>query len=152
MNKNHCLIALAGLLVCAGAVARANIADPDRDGIPDEVEQRLGTDPAAADTPELVWESTAPAASDPSRDLRKLFLGNVAGKRYLWVLEFAAAFEFNNTNLTVYVDADNNPRRGQRSKEYQGTDFVLWLSDGGRCCHGYSITGEGATPAPTRSS
>jgi hypothetical protein len=77
-------------------------------------------------------------------------LGNVAGSRYLWVLELAADFELKNTNLTVYVDADNNPKHGQKSREYMGTDFVMWLSDGGRCCHGYSIPGEGAAPAPTR--
>ena len=67
----------------------------------------------------------------------------MAGNRYLWVLEFAAEFPFEIPNLTVYVDADNNPKHGQKSKEYMGTDFVMWLSDGGRCCHGYSIPGEG---------
>lgn len=149
--KNRCwLAALAGLFLCAGSAFGQAAKDSDADGVPDEVENRLGTDPNTAEKLDTVWESAQPAAADPSRDLRKILLGNVAGNRYLWVLEFAADFPFKNTNLTVYVDADNNPRRGLKSKEYLGADFVMWLSDGGRCCHGYSIPGEGAAPAPTR--
>lgn len=152
MKKPYWLVALAALLLPAGsAFGQATAAkDSDADGIPDEVERRLGTDPNTVETLEVVWESANPAAPDPSRDVRKILLGNVAGNRYLWVLEFAADFDLKNTNLTVYLDADNNPKHGQKSKEYLGTDFVMWLSDGGRCCHGYSIPGEGTTPAPTR--
>lgn len=151
MKSMTWLMALAGLLLSMMvALAQAAPIDSDSDGIPDPLERRLGTDPNAAERLEAVWENTGPAASDPSRDLRKIFLGNSAGNRYLWVLEFAADFPLNNTNLTVFVDADNKPETGQKAKDNRGTDFVLWLSDGGRCCHGYSIPGEGTTPAPTR--
>ena len=151
--KNTCwLTALVGLFLCAGlAFGQATAAkDSDADGIPDDVENRLGMDPNTVEKLQAVWERAQPAAPDPSRDLHKIFLGNVEGNRFLWVLEFDADFQFKNTNLTVYVDADNNPRRGLKSKEHLGADFVMWLSDGGRCCHGYSIPGEGAAPAPTR--
>lgn len=147
MNRISPWIGVAGVLLCAGL---AWAADTDRDGIPDPTEQRLGTDPSAAETLETVWENTQPAAGDRSRTIRKILLANVGQNRYLWVLEFGAEFELKNTNLTLYIDADNNPKRGQKSKATMGTDFVIWLSDGGRCCHGYSIPGEGSTPAPTR--
>jgi len=152
MKSAKWLAIVASILLSAGlALGQTGGAkDSDSDGIPDEVEQRLGTDPNTAEKFEVVWESTKPPAADTSRAIRKILLGNVAGNRYLWVLEFAADFELKNTNLTVYVDADNNPKRGMKSKDYIGTDFVMWLSDGGRCCHGYSIPGEGAAPAPTR--
>ncbi|MEN6497016.1 MAG: hypothetical protein ABFD16_22210, partial [Thermoguttaceae bacterium] len=144
-------MALAGLFLSVGATfGEAAALDSDSDGIPDQLECRLGTNPNAAEKLEPVWENAKSAAADPARDIRKILLGNSAGNRYLWVLEFAADFPLTNTNLTVFVDADNNPQRGQKSKEYLGTDFVMWLSDGGRCCHGYSIPGEGAAPAPTR--
>ncbi len=132
--------------------------DVDSDGMPDEMEMRLGTDPYRAETRKKLWEYTPPAngvdrgeACTPARDLRKLSIANVAGNRYLWVLEFAGDFDIANNNLLVYVDADNNPKFGQRNnKDLAGSDFTLWLSDGGRCCHAYGITGEGTTPAPTR--
>ena len=149
MRKTRSLAGLALLFVYAGLAAGQTTTNHPS-GLSDEVQRRLGMDPAAPVKLETVWESNSPAAADPSRDLRRMLLGNVAGNRYLWVLEFAAEFPFKNTNLTVYVDADNNPKRGQKSKEYMGTDFVVWLSDGGRCCHGYSIPGEGSAPAPTR--
>jgi hypothetical protein len=152
MKYGYWQVAVAVLFLCVGAASgqAAPATDSDSDGIPDSLERRLGADPNAAEKLEAVWENPAPAAADPSRDLRKLFLANVAGNRYLWVLEFAADFPLKNTNLTVFVDADNNPQHGQKAKDYLGTDFVMWLSDGGRCCHGYSIPGEGTTPAPTR--
>ena len=151
MKTSHWLAALAGLSLCVGlSVAQAIAKDSDFAGVSDEIQHRLGIDADATRRLEVVWESPKPAASDASRDIRRILLGNVAGNRYLWVLEFAAEFPFKNTNLTVYVDADNNPKHGQKSKEYMGTDFVMWLSDGGRCCHGYSIPGEGAAPAPRR--
>lgn len=130
--------------------------DSDSDGIPDEVEMKLGSDPNAAEKLQQVWESSQAAGAargesySPSRDIRKMFLGNVAGDRYLWALEFGDNYEFKNTNLLVFVDADNNPKHGQKDKVLMGTDYVLWLSDGGRGCHAYSMTGEGSTPAPTR--
>lgn len=151
MTKTLWFAALSCLFLCAGwAFGQAAAKDSDSNGIPDEIERRLGMAPATAEKLEVVWENAKPAVADAARDLRKLSLANVAGNRYLWVLEFAADFQLKNTNLTVYVDADNNPKRGLKSREYMGTDFVMWLSDGGRCCHGYSIPGEGSAPAPTR--
>ncbi|NLC80167.1 MAG: hypothetical protein GX748_03180 [Lentisphaerae bacterium] len=122
------------------------------------MEMRLGTDPSRSETRKKLWEYTPPAggvrrdeACTLARDLRTLSIANVAGNRYLWVLEFAGDFDIANNNLLVYVDADNNPKSGQRNnKDLSGTDFTLWLSDGGRCCHAYGITGEGTTAAPTR--
>lgn len=152
MTKTPWFAALSCLLLCAGvAFGQATAAkDSDSNGIPDEIERRLGLAPDAPEKLEVVWENVKPLAADPARDLRKISLANVAGNRYLWVLEFGADFQLKNTNLTVYVDADDNPKRGLKSREYLGTDFVMWLSDGGRCCHGYSIPGEGSAPAPTR--
>ncbi len=152
MSKTKWFEAAAiAFLVSTMAWAQAPVKDSDSDGIPDEVEHRLGTDPGTAENLQPVWESSAPPAADPSRDIRRILFANVAGNRYLWTLEFGAPFDLKNTNLTVFVDADNVPKYGNRhDKEVLGTDFVMWLSDGGRCCHGYSKTGEGAAPAPTR--
>ncbi|MBM4085514.1 MAG: hypothetical protein FJ272_12045, partial [Planctomycetes bacterium] len=152
-----CVLTLVSLASCFSAFAQ----DTDSDGLPDALEARLGTNPAVAEKLDAVWEKpAAPEEQKPGffekpgfsagRDLRKILLANVAGNRYLWALEFAGDFEFKNTNLLMYVDADNNPKRGQKDKALLGTDFVLWLSDGGRGCHGYSLTGEGASAAPTR--
>ncbi|MDD4869692.1 MAG: hypothetical protein PHR77_03965 [Kiritimatiellae bacterium] len=157
INYFYCTILISCLVSLNWLWAEVS-HDTDSDGIPDEIEKRLGTDPSKSETRKLLWESTAPAGGADrgeaylqSRDLRKLFVANVASNRYLWVLEFAGNYEIANNNLLVYVDADNNPKFGQRNnKDLAGTDFVLWLSDGGRCCHAYGITGEGSTPAPTR--
>ena len=108
------LAALAGLSLCVGlSVAQAIAKDYDSAGVSDQIQHRLGIDADATRRLEVVWESPKPAAADPSRDIRRILLGNVAGNRYLWVLEFAAEFPFKNTNLTVYVDADNNPKTGR---------------------------------------
>ena len=148
---------LASALVCLNSARAEASRDSDSDGLPDELEKRLGSDPAKTERRESLWENPRPAggagqeAYAPCRDLRRLSVANVAGDRYLWILEFAGDFELANNNLLVYVDADNNPKFGQRNgKDLAGTDFVLWLSDGGRCCHGYGITGEGSAAAPTR--
>lgn len=151
----------AVLFICLVTLNGARAGEPldaDSDGIPDEMEKRLGTDPIRPEPRKTLWENASPSggvnrgeACTPGRDLRKLSLANVAGNRYLWVLEFAGDYDIANNNLLVYVDADNNPKFGQRNnKDLAGTDYVLWLSDGGRWCHGYGITGEGSSPAPTR--
>jgi len=135
---------------------RSAAADADADGLPDDLERRLGTDPARAEVAAEVWSTPATAAipgtdaGASARALRRVLLANVAADRWLWVLEFAGEYQTANSNLLLYLDADNNPRRGQRDKELQGTDFVIWFSDGGRWCHAYTATGEGGRPAPTR--
>lgn len=146
------LLAAAALVSSRGHAA----TDTDGDGLPDGMERRLGSDPTRAEVAREVWSKPAdapampPEIATPARDLRRVLLANVAADRWLWVLEFAADYEVANSNLLLYLDADNNPRRGQRDKELQGTDFVLWFSDGGRWCHAYTVTGEGGRPAPTR--
>jgi hypothetical protein len=109
----YALLAIAiALLLTVPAVAQ----DTDGDRIPDEIEEALATDPEFAEELALVVESPAKdalAGDDARFDIRNVYFGNVAQGRWLWRIEFAVPYNFDNTAIIVYVDSDNNPETGR---------------------------------------
>jgi len=56
-----------------------------------------------------------PTAKRPARyDIKAVRFGNVAKGRWLWAIEFAAPYSFDNASSILYVDADDNPKTGRR--------------------------------------
>jgi len=106
---------LAAWLAAAPTVL-TRAQDGDGDGMSDALERRLATDPARPERLEAVAESPRrdPTPKQPARfDITRVRFGNVARQRWLWAVEFAAPYSFDNTLLLMYVDADNDPKTGR---------------------------------------
>lgn len=106
--------ALIAMLLAATTLAWAQ--DTDGDGLSDATEKLLLTDPNFAETLEVVAElpTYTPTPERPARyDLTRVRFGNVAHGRWLWALEFAEPYSFENASIILYVDADNNPATGR---------------------------------------
>lgn len=92
--------------------------DADGDGLPDAVEEQLGTDKALAET--LTPLGTFPAGNTeaarrfPELDIVRVDFGNVAKDRWLWAVHFAKPYTFANSLLIIYLDADNDPATGRK--------------------------------------
>lgn len=122
-------------------------ADTDGDGISDEHEQVLGTDPALPETLTVVNEDgPTPEAQrgpgyDPTKDIVRVEFGHVAEDRYLWRTTFAAPPRLEDTVHHYYIDADDNPDTG---REGMGVEYMLSVVGG-------SATSGHYTPDGTRS-
>jgi len=101
-------------LIAAAVTARAQ--DTDGDGLSDALEQQLVTDPEFAETLEVIAEDDTYEPT-PEReahfDITRVRFGNVAQGRWLWAIEFAAPYIFDNTSIILYVDSDNDPETGR---------------------------------------
>lgn len=132
---------LLGLLLPLPALAQ----DTDQDGIPDAIEQTLGTNPQLPETLRLVLEDGAESAAriaaegyNAAKDVQSVEFGHVAENRYLWKVNFAGTPEPMSTVLHLYLDADCNEatgRPGPANAYVTGTDYML------------SVVGGGANPA-----
>ena len=136
------LVALAGRSAQA-AEARTRqtdsheTADTDGDGIGDHVELVLGMDPGQPDTLQRVFHDPTIAEGDEVQanrrivpDMTDVHVGNVAGNRWVWRVDFTDTFEDSGANLLVYIDADNDPATGRQGGA-TGTDIRLnYISSG----------------------
>ena len=115
--------------------------DTDGDGISDTLERKLATDPAFAETLEVVAEGKTyePTPQRPARyDITRVRFGNVAKGRWLWAIEFAEPYTFENASAILYVDADNDRSTGRSGL---GCEFMYGHRGGRPWCVPYAADG-----------
>ncbi len=128
-----CLLIL--LTLPLSAAAQDAQLDTDGDGIRDQHEELLGTDPGAADVFHPVrddgLESEAARGRDtydPSKDFTKIEFAHAGQDRYLWRATFAEPPKLADTVFHLYVDADADSttgRKGAENASSTGTDYML---------------------------
>ena len=118
-----------------GATAPGTAVDIDRDGIPDAVEEKLGS-------PTDVRQQLVPVATSPDNqytpaqaavnapDILSLEGCHVGGGRVLFRIEFAAKPDFRASTFVLYTDLDNDRATGRTSPGHEGTDFMASVSGG----------------------
>lgn len=137
--------AAAILLGIALAADPLMAQDADQDGLSDALEKRLGSDPNFAEELEVINDDPlAGTVPDlPARyDIMTVRMANVAKGRWLWAIEFAEPYEYENAWLLLYLDTDNDSETG---RVQHGNDVYL-------VCGEQGILGIAYAPDGTRAS
>ena len=138
---------LIAVALMAGAAGFGQ--DTDGDGLSDALERKLATNPEFREVLEVVVEGAKyqPTPQRPARyDIVRVRFGNVAKGRWLWAIEFAEPYTFDNASVILYVDADNNPATG---RERLGCEVMYSHSAGRPWIVAFAADGSKAdAPAP----
>jgi hypothetical protein len=114
-------------------------ADQDGDGLPDEVEERLGTDARRAEALTLVIDDKVAGQGDRSvgralklaNDIVSCWVGHVGGDRYLIKVTLARPFNATNSVFHIYVDWDHDPSTGRQDADWvRGCDIMYSIVNG----------------------
>ncbi len=132
------LLGTAALVAAAASAVPVLAADSDGDGLPDAVERQLGTDPAVPERLELVGTFPTSEQCPPRFDVTKVYLANVMRDRWLWAVHFAAPYSFDNANLIIYFDTDNNPQTGRKG---MGCELMVSHAAGRGGCTAFAPDG-----------
>lgn len=135
------LLIVAGWLIATLAVSSqaGRQTDTDRDGLPDNVEELLGTDPNMAEPFKTIQthkvraagpkDAQLPAHYTPGLDIKSLAYAPIAPGRHAWRIEFAAPFQADNAMIIIYLNTDNDKKTG-RQDIAGGIDVMLTYSGG----------------------
>jgi len=110
--------------------------DADQDGLPDAVEERLGTNREFAEALDVLITDKTKEEGDrvgtdnyaPGLDITAVALGNVAQDRWLWRVDFLDEVAVGNIGLIIYIQADNDETTGRQ--DVRGIDYMLTFSGG----------------------
>ncbi|MEW6358254.1 MAG: hypothetical protein AB1696_18110 [Planctomycetota bacterium] len=129
MKHARLLMLVTILLLMAGRPGHAQ--DADGDGIPNRVEEDLGTNPDVAETLDLVYDDKSKEEGDASvskdhyfssHDITKVYFGNIAGNRFMWRIEFLQPINPDQLSFIIYLDADNKKETGRKGV---GCEFMF---------------------------
>ncbi|NQT17889.1 MAG: hypothetical protein HQ582_34375, partial [Planctomycetes bacterium] len=127
---------MAALFVAVTVAAGAETPkDTDGDGISDQHEEVLGTDPQSADRFQVVIDDGAESEArraakgyDATKDFATIEFCHVGDDRYLWRATFAAEPRLEDTVFHLYVDADADQETGRKGPDgaaSTGTEYML---------------------------
>ncbi|HOM82296.1 MAG TPA: hypothetical protein PLZ94_10975 [Armatimonadota bacterium] len=125
---------LLGLALLPGA---ANAQDRDGDGLPDEIEVKLGTDPDRSEGLQLLIDDRARGVGDTTiradgkaPDIDKVFFAHAGGDRYVWKITFHDDYPATGTILHLYADLDDDRTTGRQDTEWaRGVDVMYSFVD-----------------------
>ncbi len=140
MSRTMCPLIVVLLILAGQGRADDSLPDRDGDGIRDDHEEVLGTDPGHAESLRVVLDDGPEAESrrrsddyDATKDFTKIEFCHVGGDRYLWRATFAAAPRLDDTVFHLYVDADADASTGRQGREgasSTGTEYMLSVVGG----------------------
>ncbi len=124
------LTAFTCAVLLAGRLAHAAVADADRDGVPDVVEQKLGSPTDARQRFTLVAASPDNRYSDEAArrnapDIVRLEACHVGSQRLLFKITFGRKPVFAGSTFIIYLDLDNNPKTGRVDRYHGGVDVMV---------------------------
>ena len=135
MSRVFLLAVLIALSAATTSFAAETQDDRDGDGILDQHEEILGTDPSAADCFQVVMdEGLEPEQRrtsqqyDAAKDFTTIEFCHVGDDRYLWRATFAQEPRLEDTVFHLYVDADaaeETGRKGSAGAASTGTEYML---------------------------
>ena len=134
MNVSRHFRALALVsLVMASTASVAFAKDTDGDGIPDLVEEKIGSPVDVKQEFMLVATSTdrkynADQAVRNAPDIVRFEACHLAGQRLLFKVTFARKPNFGVATFIIYADMDNHRSTGRRGKYHGGVDIMVGVS------------------------
>jgi hypothetical protein len=148
----QCLLVRALLLaILVLAPLSLGAADADGDGLSDETEAALGSALDVAEVFTTLLERAPPEkVMDRARAVTGIAMANAGANRFVWRVDFAADYPKANSNVILYLDADNNPKTGRRD---HGCEFMLIITEG--ACHVTAFRPDGSSavaPVPRATS
>ncbi|MFH1924692.1 MAG: hypothetical protein ABIP48_32980, partial [Planctomycetota bacterium] len=131
---------LLSFLAATSSIGGETPKDTDGDGISDEHEEILGSDPGSPDRFQVVLdeglepeERRATEGFDATKDFTTIEFCHVGEDRYLWRATFATEPRLEDTVFHLYVDADADDetgRKGPAGAASTGTEYMLSVVDG----------------------
>lgn len=107
------LLALIAMSIVAIPCAAQEI---DGTQLSEQAKKELLIAPDYSDTLEVIAEGPAGDVREVNGgryDITRVHFGNVAEGRWLWAIEFAEPYSYDNASVILYVDADNDPATGR---------------------------------------
>lgn len=140
MSRTICPFIFALLILAGHYCAADSPVDRDGDGIHDDHEEILGTDPDRAEPLRVVLDGgpeseirRRSADYGATKDFTKIEFCHVGGDRYLWRVTFAGAPRLDDTVFHLYIDADAGGATGRQGPEAAastGTEYMLSVVGG----------------------